>query len=83
MPEWRVVSGCILLRRLAGITSVTSHGKNDVPLDTSYNLYVNVFSRAGSYPERVAFRTIGKSLTYGQLQERVLQAAIIFRTLLD
>lgn len=67
------------MRRLAGIISVTPHGKNEALLDTSYNLYVNVFSQAGSYPERVAFRTVGKSLTYGELQERVLQAAIIFR----
>ncbi len=48
-------------------------------LDIGNNLYVNVFSKAENYPERVAFRTIGKSLTYGQLQERILQAAVAFR----
>ena len=48
-------------------------------MDTSYNLYLNVFSKAEGYPERAAFRTTGNSLTYGQLQERVLQAAIAFR----
>jgi acyl-coenzyme A synthetase/AMP-(fatty) acid ligase len=79
MPQWRLVSGYILLRRLAGITSAIPHDKNNVPLHSTYNLYVNVFAKAGGYPERVAFRTIGKSLTYRQLQERVLQAAIAFR----
>ena len=48
-------------------------------LGIGHNLYLNVFSGALTYPERVAFRTIGKVLTYGQLQERVLQAAIAFR----
>ena|GEM_PF-1387527 len=48
-------------------------------LGTSYNLYLNVFSRAENYIQRVAFRTIGESLTYGQLQERVLQCAVAFR----
>ncbi|MEQ1523631.1 MAG: AMP-binding protein, partial [Aestuariivirga sp.] len=52
---------------------------NEVRPDSDYNLYVKVFSRAESYPERVAFRAVGKSLTYGQLQERVLQATVVFR----
>ena len=48
-------------------------------LGTSYNLFLNIFSGAENYPGRVAFRTISKSLTYAQLQERVLQAAAVFR----
>ena len=48
-------------------------------MDIGNNLYLNVFSEAENYPERVAFRTIGKSITYGQLQERILQAAAAFR----
>lgn len=48
-------------------------------MDIGKNLYLNVFSEAENYPERVAFRTIGKSVTYGQLQERILQAAAAFR----
>ena len=48
-------------------------------MGTNYNLFLNVFSAAESYPERVAVRTIGKTLTYGQLQERIVQAAEAFR----
>ncbi len=48
-------------------------------MDIGNNLCVNVFSRAENYRERVAFRTIGKSLTYGQLQERIVQTAVAFR----
>ena len=48
-------------------------------MDISYNLCASVFSRAENYPERVAFKTIGKSLTYGQLQERIVQVAFAFR----
>jgi acyl-CoA synthetase (AMP-forming)/AMP-acid ligase II len=48
-------------------------------LDTSFNLYLNLFSSAESYPKRVAFKSTSNSLTYGELQARVLQAALALR----
>ncbi len=47
-------------------------------MGTTYNLFKVVFFAAESYPERVAVRTIGKTLTYGQLQKRVVEAAEAF-----
>ena len=48
-------------------------------MGTTYNLFGEVFSAAQSYSDRVAVRTIGKSLTYGQLQDRIVEAAEAFR----
>ena len=48
-------------------------------MDIGHNLCVNVFLRAENYPERLAFSSLERSLTYRQLQERVLQAAAAFR----
>ncbi len=47
-------------------------------MHTSYNLYLRIFGGAENYPDRLALTMPGKSFTYGQLQERVAQAAAAF-----
>lgn len=49
-------------------------------MHASYNLYLRVFAGAENYPDRLALILPDRSFTYGQLKERVKQAAAVIRT---